>query len=110
MIGLLLVAALHFSPPAAAPAFHASARPLPAALRAELRTRRYWHPGCPVARSGLALLSVSYHGFDGRSPPGQMVVDANAAPALARVFRRLYALRFPIRDMSVADFYGPPRK
>jgi hypothetical protein len=35
MVGLLLVAALHFSPPVAAPvsrpvAFHASVRPLPA--------------------------------------------------------------------------------
>jgi hypothetical protein len=118
MVGLLLVAALHFSPAAPAPAapaprpvaFHASIRPLPAPLRAELRTRHYWHAGCPVARSGLALLSVTYHGFDGRPHAGQMVVNANAAPAIAGVFRRLYGLRFPIRDMSVADFYGPPRK
>src|SRR3954452_413338 len=115
MVGLLLVAALHFSPAAAAPAprpvaFHASVRPRPAPRAPGRRPRHYWHAGCPVARSGLALLSVTYHGFDGRPHAGQMVVNANAAPAIALVFRRLYGLRFPIRDMSVADFYGPPRK
>ena len=32
-----------------------------------------------------------------------------AARPLARAFRRLYALRFPIRHMGFSDFYGPFR-
>jgi hypothetical protein len=38
---------------------------------------------------------------------GQLVVNQDVAAPLARVFRRLYDLRFPIRHMRLADMYGP---
>jgi hypothetical protein len=88
--------------------FHASVRSLPAPLRAELN-RRFWHPSCPVPLWRLRLLTVSHWGFDGRVHSGQLVVNRDAAAPLARVFRRLYALRFPIRHMRLADAYGPSR-
>jgi len=91
------------------PAFQSFDRPLSPAQRTQIRDERFWHRGCPVALGGLRLLSVSYRGFDGRSHQGEMVVNAGAAQPLARVFRRLYALHFPIRHMSFADFYGPIR-
>ena len=71
--------------------------------------REAWHPGCPVALSELRLLSVTYHGFDGNTHEGELVVNRAAAAPLARVFRQLYALNFPIRHMSIADVYGPAR-
>ena len=86
--------------------FQSSIRALPGPVRAEIR-REAWHPGCPVALSDLRLLSVTYHGFDGNSHEGELVVDRAAAAPLARVFRQLYALNFPIRHMSIADVYGP---
>lgn len=88
--------------------FQASIRPLPAPLRAEL-TGRFWQPGCPVPLSRLRLLTVRHWGFDGRVRNGQLVVNASVAKPLARVFRRLYELRFPIRHMRVAEAYGPAR-
>jgi hypothetical protein len=88
--------------------FQSSIRPLPAPVRAEVR-HETWHPGCPVPLSDLRLLSVSYHGFDGNTYEGELVVNRGAAAPLARVFRQLYALHFPIRHMSVADLYGPAR-
>jgi hypothetical protein len=87
--------------------FHATVKPLPAPLRAEI-SGRSWHPGCPVPLSGLRVLTVSYWGFDHHPHLGQMVVNANAAQPLARVFRRLYQLRFPVRHMSVRYTYGGP--
>jgi hypothetical protein len=36
-------------------------------------------------------------------------VNANAAQPLRRTFHRLYRLRFPIRHMRIADFYGPKK-
>ena len=81
-------------------AFHGSSQPLPAPLRAELVAAHLWHPGCPAALSQLRLLTVSYHGFDGRTHTGQLVVNAAAAPPLLAVFRRLYELHFPIRQMQ----------
>jgi hypothetical protein len=88
--------------------FHSSIAPVPGPVRTEIR-REAWHPGCPVPLSQLRLLNVTYHGFDGNSYEGELVVNRDAAGPLVRVFRRLYALNFPIRHMSIADVYGPPR-
>lgn len=92
----------------ALPPFHASIRPLPAPVRAEL-TGRFWRPGCPVSLSQLRMLTVVHWGFDGRRHTGRLVVNQDAAAPLARVFQRLYQLHFPIRHMRLVDAYGPKR-
>lgn len=94
--------------PLAVLAFHTSVAPLPTAVRSEL-DGTVWHAGCPVSLSQLAVLTVTTWGFDRRAHTGQLVVNEAAAAPLARVFRRLYALRFPIRHMRLADAYGPAR-
>src|SRR5438093_17870 len=94
--------------PLAVVAFHSSVEPLSPALRAQL-TGSVWHRGCPVPLSRLRVLTVTHWGFDGKARTGQLVVNQNAAAPLARVFRKLYALRFPIRHMRLADAYGPTR-
>jgi hypothetical protein len=84
----------------------AAIAPLPQSVAKRLKAGGYWHQGCPVALSGLRLLTVSYRGFDGRPATGRLVVNARAAHPLTRVFRRLYALHFPIRRMSVLPLDG----
>jgi hypothetical protein len=91
----------------AAESFQHSIRPLSARQQAQLRATGVWHQGCPVSLSQLRLLSVSAIGFDGRPYVGQLVVDGDVARPLVSVFRRLYALRFPIRHMRFAQVYGP---
>ncbi|MEA2191946.1 MAG: hypothetical protein QOI73_2067 [Solirubrobacteraceae bacterium] len=88
---------------------HSSIKPLPDPVRAQLRAGAVWRPGCPVALSRLRLLTVTYHGFDGRDHSGQLVVNGAAARPLSRVFRQLYRLHFPIRHLRLADAYGPSR-
>jgi D-alanyl-D-alanine carboxypeptidase len=95
-----------FALPLVLMAFHASIQPLPAPLRAEL-TGRFWHPGCPVPLARLRVLTVTHWGFDTGVYTGQVVVNEHAAAPLARVFKRLYQLRFPIRHMRLAEAYGP---
>jgi hypothetical protein len=92
---------------ALAPGFQSSVQPLPQPVQAQLRAGGAWHRGCPVPLSGLRLLTVSHRDFRGRTQTGQLVVNQAAAAPLARVFRRLYALHFPIRHMQLADAYGP---
>jgi len=75
-------------------------------LRAQL-TPRFWRPGCPVQLWNLRLLTVSHWGFDGKPHTGQLIVRVDAAAPLAKVFRRLYEVRFPIRHMQLDDMYGP---
>jgi hypothetical protein len=95
-----------FALPLALAAFHASIHPLTADERAALNGR-FWRPSCPVALSELRVLVVSHWGFDKRVHTGELVVNRRAAAPLARVFRRLYALRFPIRHMRFVEAYGP---
>ena len=90
------------------PPFQASVQPLPVSVQQEL-SGRFWHPGCPVPLAHLRLLTFSHWGFDGRVRTGQLVVNERWAAPLARVFRRLYQLRFPIRHLRLADAYGPAR-
>jgi D-alanyl-D-alanine carboxypeptidase len=72
-----------------------------------LVTAHAWSAKCPVPLSRLRVLNVTYRGFDHRSHVGQLVVNADAVQPLTRVFRRLYALGFPIRHMQLSDTYGP---
>jgi hypothetical protein len=86
--------------------FESSIKPLPPAVKKSVIAAHAWQPGCPVPLSGLRLLTVSYWGFDDRAHTGQLVVSARYAADLAKVFRKLYAIRFPIRHMTLA-MYGP---
>jgi D-alanyl-D-alanine carboxypeptidase len=64
-----------------------------------------WHRGCPVAPAQLRRVRLTYWGFDRRAHTGALVVNASAVGDVVRVFRRLYAARFPIRRMRPIDAY-----
>jgi len=66
-----------------------------------------WHRGCPVWMSQLRVLSFRYYGFDRETHIGQIVVNMKVAYPLAKVFGKLYRIRFPIRDAAFSSTYGP---
>ena len=72
-----------------------------------IRAAGEWHKGCPVWMSQLRVVSYRYYGFDKDSHVGQIVVNEAVAHPLAKVFAKLYRLRFPIRDGAFASTYGP---
>jgi D-alanyl-D-alanine carboxypeptidase len=92
--------------PLALLAFHGTIQPVPAPLRTQLVSAQMWHPGCPVSFSQLRVLTVSYWEFDRRVHSGRLVVNARVAAPLRTVFRRLYAVRFPIRRMDPVNLNG----
>jgi hypothetical protein len=92
--------------PLALLAFHGTIQPVPPPLRAELVGAGMWHAGCPVTFARLRLLNVGYWGFDRRVHQGRLVVNASAAAPLRTIFRRLYALRFPVRRMNPVNLNG----
>jgi hypothetical protein len=87
--------------------FQASVQPLSAQARAQVVSAGEWHVGCPTNLSQLRLLTVTHWDWTGGAALGQIVVNEGAAAPLERVFRQLYALRFPIRHMLFSDEYGP---
>jgi hypothetical protein len=94
--------------PFAVVAFHANAVPLSQPVRHELVASHRWYSKCPVPLSGLRVVTMPYWGFDGRIHSGQIVTSASAVAPLMVVFRRLYAMHFPIHHMELSDEYGPP--
>ena len=56
--------------------------------------------------SELRVLSYRYYGFDKQTHIGQIVVNAKVADPLAKVFGKLYRLRFPVRDGAFASTYS----
>jgi hypothetical protein len=83
-----------------------SIRPLTEAEGAAVRAAHEYHAGCPVTLAQLRVLQIRYVGFDRRPHWGELVVNARVASDLARVFDKLYAMRFPIRHMQFGDTYG----
>ena len=65
-----------------------------------------WHAGCPVGLDDLRLIRLTYWGFDRQAHAGKLVVHRRWADKIARVFRKLYDARFPIRRMRLVDRYG----
>jgi D-alanyl-D-alanine carboxypeptidase-like protein len=94
-VKLVLLALLALQPPFAHSVSHVTAAQLPYS----------WHRGCPVAPAQLRRVRLSYWGFDGRAHTGALVVNASAVGDVVRVFRRLYAGRFPVRRMRPIDAY-----
>ena len=111
VVATLFVAALMSAAAATSTAAPAKLRPGVAKLtweqKHELKTSGEWHSGCPVARRDLRVLTVRYYGFDHRTHLGQIVVNEAVAAPLAKVFRKLYAMSFPTREMSFDSMYGP---
>jgi hypothetical protein len=102
-----VAAAAQPAPPPAPHGYQSSVAQLPASIRVDLKRHRFWSAKCPVALSSLRVLTVTYRGFDGRPHIGQMVVNQAAARPLAKVFHRLYEIRFPIHHLSLEQVYGP---
>jgi D-alanyl-D-alanine carboxypeptidase len=78
---------------------------VPAAEWASIVSTGTWRPGCPGGRAALRRVEVGYIGYDGRPHRGALVVNADVAASVARVFTRLYAERFPIRRMVPIEAY-----
>lgn len=101
----LLVAPL-IAVAAAGGGYESRTDPVSPEVRSMVRAIGDWYPGCPVAFSGLRVLTVTHWGWDGRQHDGRLIVNAKVAPRLERVFGKLHGLRFPIRHLTITAAYG----
>ncbi|MEO5575692.1 MAG: M15 family metallopeptidase [Gaiellaceae bacterium] len=103
-IALLAVAALLAfgvsSAAGAAPAFTGTIEPV---RWADLRFS--YRAGCPVGSMQLRTISVSHWGFDGKPHAGRLVIARQHAPAILGVFRKLWAVKFPLRRLRPVSAY-----
>nr|BFE31904.1 M15 family metallopeptidase [Actinomadura rugatobispora] len=94
------------TPPQAAPS------PSPTAFQSQIKKvtagdlEHSWRQGCPVGPSGLRMIEMTYWGMDKKPHTGgRLVVNADAANDLVKVFRKLYDMRYPIARMEPVDAY-----
>jgi hypothetical protein len=92
------------TPPARA--FTAQIHAIGDAIRARM-TNRSWRddPRCPTF-DALAYLELDHVTFDGGVARGELVVAAALASRAVDLFRRLYQLGFPIRQMKLVDDFA----
>jgi hypothetical protein len=87
--------------------YRAEIRAIPDDIRARIEGCS-WRPTearCP-ALAELAYVTLDHVTFDGGVARGELIVAAAVAPRAVELFRRLYALGFPIRQMTLVDTYG----
>jgi hypothetical protein len=73
--------------------------------------RSTWRPRCPVDAGELAWLRLTFWGFDDRRHTGELLVHQDVARDLVSVFARLYAVRFPMEELSIVtqrELDAPP--
>ena len=67
----------------------------------DVLARSSWAAECPVRADELRWVRLAFWGFDGRRHTGELLVHADAADDMVRVFGQLYAARFPIEEMRI---------
>jgi poly-gamma-glutamate synthesis protein (capsule biosynthesis protein) len=85
--------------------FNGTVEPIPAAMATQM-IGTSWREGCPVAMADLRLVRQSYWGFDNAAHQGEMVIHADVADEVVRVFKVLYDSRVPVRSMRRLESYG----
>ena len=81
------------------------------AVPADVLARSTWQAACPVQAGDLRYLTMSFWGFDGRAHTGEMLVNAQGAAGITKVFGQLFAAHFPLEEMRVtspAELTAPP--
>ncbi|MFD6335563.1 M15 family metallopeptidase [Streptomyces niveus] len=69
-----------------------------------------WREGCPATRESLRRLEINYFDFDGEIQRGVLVVNADIAENVSRIFTRLFHERFPIYRMQPVEAYEGDNK
>ncbi|MFE7979760.1 M15 family metallopeptidase [Streptomyces shenzhenensis] len=90
-------------PPSADPVVRA----VPEAQWQKMKDAGMVRKGCPVTSPDQLLrVEINHHGFDGTIRRGVLVVNADTADTVLRVFTALFDAKFPIRGMKPLEEYG----
>ncbi len=104
-LAILAILVCALAPSALAQGPNTTVSAVPRDVRAQMRGVT-WQPGCPVGFKKLRLITTTHHTPGGGTAQGQLIVHADAAPAMKRILARLWKATYPIEKMVLIDAYG----
>ncbi|MBY0109951.1 MAG: M15 family metallopeptidase [Candidatus Babeliaceae bacterium] len=64
-----------------------------------------WKDNNPIQPKDLRLVTVSYHGFDGKTYQGHLIVHALVAQEVIEIFKEIFDAGYPIEKLKLVDEY-----
>ena len=87
--------------------YKAAVLPISPEIKKRMLTGHSWHKGCPVSLTELRYIRMTYHTFKGEEKEGEMIVHEDVAKEVTYIFKLLYNIGYPVRQMRlVSDFGG----
>lgn len=80
--------------------------PIPDRQWRRMRAAGVVRPECPVQRGDLRRVEVNFHGWDGGTSRGVLVVNRDVADDVAEIFTDIFDERFPIRSMRPIEAFA----
>ena len=93
--------------PEPAPQADAEILPLPQRQWTRMTNAGMVRPECPIQDpTELRVVAVNHYDFDGNIKRGRLVVNADVAESLVRIFTKIFERKFPIEQMSPVEEFG----
>ncbi len=87
--------------------FEASIKPINKQIKQRMVEGKSWQKSCPVQLKDLRYIRMKHRNFYRSEKMGEMIVHKDVAHEVVDIFRELYQIKYPIRQMRlVSDFRG----
>ena len=88
-------------------AFEATIKPINKYTKQRMLEGKTWHKGCPVSPDDLRYIRLKHRNFYRSERMGEIIVHKDVAEEVVEIFRELYEIGYPIRQMRlISDFKG----
>jgi len=61
---------------------------------------------CPISLNDLRYIKLKYIGFDGKEHWGELIVNKAIAKDVVSIFKELYNIKYPIKQMRLVSDFG----
>jgi len=87
--------------------FEATIKPINKQIKQRMIEGKSWRKACPVDVKDLRYIRVKHRNFYRSEKMGEIIVHKDVADDVVDIFRELYNIKYPIRQMRlVSDFRG----
>ncbi len=87
--------------------FEATIKPINQYIKQRMIEGKSWRKSCPVPIKDLRYIRVKHRNFYRSEKMGEIIVHKDVADEVVEIFRELYKIKYPIRQMRlVSDFRG----